>query len=43
MLVPVVPSSLLESLEAPQPILAGITRKDFNVIEASYEMEDDYG
>ena len=43
LLAPILPNTLLESLEAPQPILVGITRTDFDGIEAAFEQECEYG
>lgn len=31
------PSSLIGTIEAPMPILAGITRKDYDELEETYE------
>jgi hypothetical protein len=41
MLVPVLPTVLIESLELPQPILVGITTRDYslNVLQTLSEKE----
>ena len=39
-LAPILPSNLVESFEAPMPILAGMTRKDYDSIASEYESPD---
>jgi hypothetical protein len=36
LLAPILPTNLLEALDTPQPILAGITLQDYNNIEDSW-------